>query len=106
MRLERFQKIQNGLSTDGAVYVQKGIDVMLAVDLVKMRWSKQIDRAIMLAADSDFINAVQTAKDAGVLTLLCYSDRHPVSDLMLDVFDERLVITDDLIKRCLLPSPK
>ena len=66
MRRGRFQKIQNGLSTDGAVYVQKGIDVMLAVDLVKMRWSKQIDRAIMLAADSDFINAVQTAKDVCV----------------------------------------
>ena len=106
VRLGRFQKIQNGSSTDGAVYVQKGIDVMLAVDLVKMSWSKQIDRAIMLAADSDFIYAVQTAKDAGVSTQLCYSDRNPVSDLMLDVFDERLVITDDLIKRCLLPGPK
>jgi uncharacterized LabA/DUF88 family protein len=94
VRLGRFQKIQNGESA-AAEYVQKGIDVMLAVDLVKMSWSKQIDRAIMLAADSDFIYAVQTAKDAGVSTQLCYSDRHPVSDLMLDVFDERLVITDD-----------
>jgi uncharacterized LabA/DUF88 family protein len=106
VRLGRFQKIQKGLSSDDAVYVQKGIDVMLAVDLVKMSWSKQIGRAIMLAADSDFIYAVQTAKDAGVSTRLCYSDRHPVSDLMLDVFDERLVITDDMIKQCLLPSPK
>jgi uncharacterized LabA/DUF88 family protein len=106
VRLGRFQKIQHDLSSDGAVYVQKGIDVMLAVDLVKMSWSKQIDRAIMLAADSDFTYAVQTAKDAGVTTRLCYSDRHPVSDLILDVFDERLVITDDLIKHCLLPGPK
>jgi uncharacterized LabA/DUF88 family protein len=106
VRLGRFQKIQNGLSSDDAVYVQKGIDVMLAVDLVKMSWSKQIGRAIMLAADSDFVYAVQTAKDAGVSTQLCYSDRNPVSNLMLDVFDERLVITDDLIKQCLLPGPK
>ncbi len=95
VRLGRFQKIQNGESAAAPEYVQKGIDVMLAVDLVKMSWSKQIDRAIMLASDSDFIYAVQTAKDAGVSTQLCYSDRHPVSDLMLDVFDERLVITDD-----------
>ena len=80
--------------------------MMLAVDLVKMSWSKQIGRAIMLAADSDFIYAVQTAKDAGVSTRLCYSDRHPVSDLMLDVFDERLIITDDLLKHCLLPGSK
>ena len=106
VRLGRFQKIQNGPSDDDAVYIQKGIDVMLAVDLVKMSWSKQIGRAIMLAADSDFIYAVQTAKDAGVSTRLCYSDRHPVSDLMLDVFDERLIITDDLLKHCLLPGSK
>ena len=75
VRLGRFQKIQHGESAAAAEYVQKGIDVMLAVDLVKMSWSKQIDRAIMLAADSDFIYAVQTAKDAGVSTQLCYSDR-------------------------------
>ena len=112
VRLGRFQRIQNGSSAAAAaaaaaaVYVQKGVDVMLAVDLVKMSWSKQIDRAIILASDSDFIYAVQTAKDAGVSTLLCYSDRHPVSDLMLDVFDERLIITDELLKHCLLATSK
>ena len=108
VRQGRSKKMQNGLSSsDGSeAYGKKGTDVMLAVDLVKMSLSKQIDRAIMLAADSDFVYAVQTAKDAGVSTRLCYSDRHPVSDLMLDVFDERLVITDDLINRCLLPGPK
>jgi uncharacterized LabA/DUF88 family protein len=103
VRLGRFQKIQNG---SAAEYIQKGIDVMLAVDLVKMSWSKQIDRAVLLAADSDFIYAVQTAKDAGISTKLCYSDKHSVNDSMLGVFDERLVITDDLIKHCLLPGSK
>ena len=78
---------------------------MLGVDLVKMSRGRQIDRAMMLAADGNFICAVQTAKDAGVSTRLCYSYRQHVSDLMLDVFDERLVITDDLIKHCLLPDP-
>jgi uncharacterized LabA/DUF88 family protein len=63
---EGFKKTQNGLSSDGAAYVQKGIDVMLGVDLVKMSWGRQIDRAMMLAADGNFIYAVQTAKDAGV----------------------------------------
>ncbi len=101
VRLGRFQKIQTESSIE---YIQKGIDVMLAVDLVKMSWSKQIDRAIILAADSDFVYAVQTAKDAGVLTQLCYSDIHPVNDSMLDVFDERMMITDDLLKQCLLSS--
>ncbi len=104
IRLGRFQKIQNSSSTE---YVQKGIDVMLAVDLVRMSWSKQIDKAILLTADSDFIYAIQAAKDAGVLTKLCYSDTHPVNDSMFDVFDERLNITNDLFTRCnLLPRDK
>jgi hypothetical protein len=46
------------------------------------------------------------AKDAGVSTQLYYSDRHLGSDLMLGVFDERLIIPDDLIKHCLLPGSK
>jgi uncharacterized LabA/DUF88 family protein len=103
VRLGRFQKIQTDLSVE---YIQKGIDVMLAVDLVKMSWSKQIDKAIILGVDSDFLFAVQTAKDAGVMTQICYSDRHPVNDSMLDVFDERVIITNDLLKRCLLPISK
>ncbi len=103
VRLGRFQKIQNGLSAE---YVQKGIDVMLAVDLVKMSWGKQIDKAILLAADSDFIYAIQAAKDAGVSTKLCYSDRHPVNDSMLDVFDDRVVVTNELFGRCVLSPPQ
>ena len=103
VRLGRFQKIQNGSSVE---YVQKGVDVMLAVDLVKMSWSKQIDKAILIAADSDFIYAIQAAKDAGVSTKLCYSDKHPVNDSMFDVFDERVVITNELFGRCVLSLPQ
>ncbi len=103
VRLGWFQKIQNVSSIE---YIQKGIDVMLAVDLVKMGWSKQIDKAIIVAADSDFVYAVQTVKDAGVLTRLWYSDIHPVNDFMLDVFDERAIITNDLLKQCLLNGSK
>jgi uncharacterized LabA/DUF88 family protein len=102
VKLGRFQKIQNSLSTE---YVQKGIDVMLAVDLVRMSWTKQIDKAILLAADSDFIYAIQAAKDAGVLTKLWYSDKHPINDSMLDVFDERAMITSELLGRCVLAPP-
>jgi uncharacterized LabA/DUF88 family protein len=99
VRLGRFQKIQNASSTE---YVQKGIDVMLAVDLVKMSWGKLIDKAILLTADSDFVYAIQAVKDAGILTKLCYSDKYPVNESMLDVFDERVTVTNDLLNLCIL----
>ena len=40
-----------------------------------MSWSKQIDRAMESCPDSDFIYAVQTAKDAGVSTDYVIFDR-------------------------------
>lgn len=101
IRLGRFQKIENSLLVE---YIQKGIDVMLAVDLVKMSLTKQIDKAIILTADSDFIYAVQTANEASIFTQLCYSDKHPINGSMVQVFDEKVIITDDLLNHCLLAN--
>jgi hypothetical protein len=43
VRLGRLQKTHSGT---GIEYSQKGVDVMLAVDLVKMSWDKQIQKAL------------------------------------------------------------
>ncbi len=75
---------------------------MLAVDLVKMSWDKQIQRAVILTADSDFVYAVQAAKDAGVLTQLYYSEHLPLNQQLLDVFDERFPFTKDIVDKCKL----
>jgi uncharacterized LabA/DUF88 family protein len=93
IRLGRLQKIGND-------FFQKGVDVMLAVDLVKMSWDKQIQKAIVVASDSDFVYAVQTAKDAGILTELYYSNTNPINDSLLNVFDERKLIDQNLLNKC------
>lgn len=81
-------------------YTQKGVDMMLGVDLVKMSWDKQIQRAVIMTGDSDFVYAVQAAKDAGVITQLCYSNKLPVNQSLLDVFDENMLFTQDIIDAC------
>jgi len=95
IRLGRLQKISGQFS-------QKGVDVMLAVDLVRMSWDKQIQKAIIIAADSDFVFAVQTAKDAGILTELYYSNVNPINNSLLNVFDERKLIDQNLLDKCKL----
>ena len=60
--------------------------MMLGVDLVRMSWDKQIQRAVIVTADSDFVYAVQAAKDAGVITQLWYSSELLVNQSLLDVF--------------------
>ena len=54
-------------------FVQKGVDVRLAVDLVRMSSTRQIEYAYLLTGDSDLVPAVQAAKDEGVVVALYYN---------------------------------
>ena len=81
-------------------FIQKRVDVLLSVDLVRMSWDHQIDKAILVTGDSDFVPAIQAAKDAGVVTVLYYSRGHPLVgalDELLYVCDEQYEITKELI---------
>ena len=103
VRLGRLQKTKDGGQD---LYTQKGVDIMLGVDLVRMSWDKQIQKAVIITADSDFVYAVQAAKDAGVITQLCYASELPVNQSLLDVFDESMQFTQDIIDACLYDSPR
>jgi len=95
-KIPRFEVRLGKLSRRGTEFVQKRVDVLLSVDLVRMSWGRQIDRAILITGDSDFVPAVQAAKDAGVLVQLYY---HPgfVHDELLQACDDRFIITKELI---------
>ncbi|MHA1731527.1 MAG: NYN domain-containing protein [Promethearchaeota archaeon] len=92
VRLGRLARRESG-------FVQKGVDVHLAVDLVKLALSRQINQAILITGDSDFVPAIQVAKDAGVLVQLYYS-RISVHNSLLDSVDEAIEISSDLINEC------
>lgn len=84
-------------------YIQKRVDVLLSVDLVRMSWDHQIEKAVLVTGDSDFVPAIQAAKDAGVLTILYYSRAHPqisALDELLYACDERKEITQQIIEDC------
>ena len=53
-------------------FEQKGVDILFSVDLVRMSWARQIDRAVLITGDSDFIPAVNAAKETGVIVELYY----------------------------------
>jgi len=100
-RLPRFEVRLGKLSRIGGQFVQKRVDILLAVDLVRMSWDKQIQTAVLLTGDSDFVPAVQAAKDAGVLTQLHYSS-NAVHDELLDTCDDCFEITTDLIDEVMI----
>jgi len=60
-RTGRLQRIRK---TDGAqLDQQKGVDILLSIDLVKLAATKTIDKAILITGDSDFVPAVKEAKE-------------------------------------------
>ncbi len=85
--------------TDGGAerYEQKQVDVMLALDLVKLSWLGRMDVAVLVAGDDDFVPAVREAREYGVVVRLCYQPGNVGLEL-LNAADERLELTESLIK--------
>ncbi len=49
----------------GDQLVEKGVDIMLATDLLQLAWEDRYDVGILVSGDGDFSYAVQKVKDAG-----------------------------------------
>lgn len=100
-RLPRFEIRLGRLQKIGNAFKQKGVDVWLAVDMVKLSCKGIIDKAILVTGDSDFVPAVDVAKEEGIVTILYYSKTHPmyVHKKLLDACDEKYEITQSVIKQ-------
>ena len=49
----------------GEITVEKGVDIMVATDLLRLAWEDRYDVGILVSGDGDFAYAVQAAKDLG-----------------------------------------
>jgi uncharacterized LabA/DUF88 family protein len=78
-------------STKKALGVEKGIDVMIATDLLYFAWSGFYDVAILVSGDADFAYAVQAVKNMGKHVEVAYFESGVSKDL-LDVADNRYLL--------------
>ena len=94
MRLGRLE--YRGNRADGApIFEQKRVDILLGVDIAQLSAKGQIQQAVLVAGDSDFIPAIEVAKNEGVLVTLYHGSR-PHADLRRQA-DERYRIDQPLI---------
>ena len=49
----------------GDVAVEKGVDIMVATDLLRLAWDNLYDVAVLVSGDGDFAYALQAVKDMG-----------------------------------------
>lgn len=89
-----------GKSVDGQpIFQQKRVDIMLGVDLVQLSIKRQISTAALLTGDSDFLPAVQIARDEGVLVQLWHGTTNQPHRELWDACDERTPLCQELIDK-------
>jgi len=68
--------------------VEKGIDIMLATDLLYFAWNDFYDVAVLVSGDSDFTYALQAVKNMGKHAEVAYFESGVSKDL-LNIADNR-----------------
>jgi uncharacterized LabA/DUF88 family protein len=68
--------------------VEKGIDIMLATDLLYFAWNDFYDVAVLVSGDSDFAYALQAVKNMGKHVEVAYFEGGVSKDL-LNIADNR-----------------
>ena len=68
--------------------VEKGIDIMLATDLLYFAWNNFYDVAVLVSGDADFAYALQAVKNMGKHVEVAYFESGTSKDL-LDAADNR-----------------
>jgi uncharacterized LabA/DUF88 family protein len=86
------------------VFKEKGVDVKIAVDLVRLSCDKEIDMAILCSSDSDLQPAIAEAKRRGVKIIYLGFEASPNKGLMYTCDKTLLFRNNEILKYC--PSDK
>ncbi|MBE0415546.1 MAG: NYN domain-containing protein, partial [Dehalococcoidia bacterium] len=79
------------------ILVEKGIDIMLATDLLHFAWNNLYDVAVLVSGDSDFAYALQAVKNMGKHVEVAYFESSVSKDL-LDIADNRHLLDPNFFK--------
>ncbi len=102
-RKDYFSVVLGRLEKRPTGYVEKGVDISLAVDMLEMAFREAYDTAIVISGDGDFAKAVEVVKRLGkhvenASTKSCLS-RHLQSEC-----DKTTVLTAAYLKDCWRPK--
>jgi uncharacterized LabA/DUF88 family protein len=98
VKLGRTQRIIDP-DTKSETFQQKGVDVLLAVDLAALSASKDIQYAVLVSSDSDLAPAVYAAKASGCVVFLADGEHTSASDELRLACDERIIIGKELVTK-------
>ena len=85
----------------GDRYVQKSVDIQLAIDMLSKAFKDQYDVAILVSGDADFVRVVEIVKDLGKHVELAFVTKQKCYHLT-SVVDKTIEIDAELLVDCWL----
>lgn len=84
---------------------QKGVDTLIALDMVRLAARSFCETMVLVAGDRDFAEVVRTSQDFGTRVLVATPARHSVSWEVVQLADDVIEISEAEIGRMLTPRP-
>ena len=82
-------------------YTEKGVDIKIASDMLKLAYNNSYDTAILVSGDGDFVPAVKGVQDLGKHVENAYFERGH-SDYLFETCDNFILLDSNFISKCLL----
>lgn len=88
-------------------FIQKGVDVLLAIDMLKLALKGAIQKIILISSDSDFVPVVRALRDEGMSVILYYYKNEMDNNIIQSCFsqdlyeecDERKLLNKELFEK-------
>ncbi len=84
---------------------QKGIDTLIALDMVRLAGRSICSTAVLIAGDRDIAEAIRTAQDFGMRVLVATPHRSSVAREVAQLADQLIDIRESDIRQMLTPRP-
>ena len=78
--------------------VEKGVDIMLATDMLHYAWQDYYDMAVLVSGDGDYAYALQTAKNIGKYVQVVAFESNQSQDLW-KIADTTTLLTGEMLSK-------
>jgi uncharacterized LabA/DUF88 family protein len=80
---------------------EKGIDVQIAVDMIRIGLLKACDSCVLVSGDSDFVHAISFVKDLGINVCVANFQKGASRELLSQA-DQRILLSEELLSSCFI----
>lgn len=97
-------KLGRLIKTKDGRYRQKGVDVLLAVDMITKAFLNHYDIALFLGGDDDYVDLVKSIKDFTGKRIVGAYFQENVSKRLAESFDGCLNLSKDFLGQCIITT--